>query len=146
MRVRVRVWVWVRVRVRVHQESVWAHVLAAHCERCEHDRLVGREALRDPVLGGTLVGRVQHKLLRRRIVGRLRLDDQARLHPGEPLGQSEAAELPRLLDGVERGDLLGPAHREHGAEAQAATRPRGGGSERRGGVAARGVAGKWSGR
>ena len=97
---------------QVHEEGVWADALASHGERGEHHRLVRGEALRDPILGRALVRRVEHELLGRRIVGRLRLHHQAGLHPCQPLGERKAAELPRLLHGVERGNLRLDRQRE----------------------------------
>ena len=55
----------------------------------QHDRLVGDVTLRDPVLEGALVRRIQYELSV--IVGRRGLDDEARLHAGPFLGEGKTA-------------------------------------------------------
>merc|ERR1719398_621736 len=90
----------------IHEERVRSHTFATHREVGEDDSLVRREALADPVLRGAFGGRVQHKLLRGRIIVSASLDDEARLDAGQLLGEGEASELTGLLSRVERRNLL----------------------------------------
>mmetsp|Transcript_34667 Transcript_34667/g.103278 ORF Transcript_34667/g.103278 Transcript_34667/m.103278 type:complete len:397 (+) Transcript_34667:590-1780(+) len=104
----------------VHQKGVRAFAFSADGKVGQDDRLVGHEALRDPVLVRPVrlahVG--QDEAVCALVEYRLCLHDQARLHAGELLRERKAAELAGGLDVVERRDLLVAPDGEHRPEAQ----------------------------
>ena len=95
-------------RVRSSIDSPDAKARDAH-------RLLRGESLGDPVLVRAVGGGVNDEGLKLRVPLGEGVDDEAGVDPGESLGEAEAAELARALDGVELGELLGSAEGDHGA-------------------------------
>lgn len=86
--------------------------LAVDAQHGNDDRLVGDEALRDPVLGRQLVWRVDDECTVNEIRGRL--DNESAVDAREPLGKGEAAERVFRAQAVhERINLRGCAESNH---------------------------------